>query len=49
SSSEVQKLRPTPSNVSVEADNALPPVIEVYKRPRVEIYRRRPSGQFERD
>lgn len=26
-----------------------PPVIEVYKRPRVEVYRRRPSGQFERD
>ena len=26
-----------------------PSVIEVYRRPRVEIYRRRPSGQFERD
>ncbi|MEM9709525.1 MAG: ABC transporter ATP-binding protein [Pseudomonadota bacterium] len=26
-----------------------PPVIEIYRRPRVEIYRRRPSGQFERD
>ncbi len=26
-----------------------PPVIEVYRRPRVEVYRRRPSGQFERD
>jgi len=26
-----------------------PVVIEVYKRPRVEVYRRRPSGEFERD
>lgn len=26
-----------------------PPVIEVYRKPRVEVYRRRPSGQFERD
>jgi len=26
-----------------------PPVIEVYRRPRVEVYRRRPSGTFERD
>ena len=26
-----------------------PPVIEVYRRPRVEVYRRRPSGSFERD
>jgi branched-chain amino acid transport system ATP-binding protein len=25
------------------------PVIEVYRRPRVEVYRRRPSGKFERD
>ena len=25
------------------------PFVEVYKRPRVEVYRRRPSGQFERD
>ena len=25
------------------------PVIEVYRKPRVEVYRRRPSGQFERD
>lgn len=29
--------------------DAPPPIIEVYKRPRVEVYRRRPSGQFERD
>ena len=28
---------------------APPPVIEVYRKPRVEVYRRRPSGQFERD
>ena len=26
-----------------------PPVIEIYRRPRVEVYRRRPTGQFERD
>ena len=26
-----------------------PPIIEVYRKPRVEVYRRRPSGQFERD
>ena len=26
-----------------------PPVIEVYRRPRVEVYRRRPSGEFERE
>ena len=26
-----------------------PPVIEIYRRPRLEIYRRRPTGQFERD
>ncbi len=26
-----------------------PPVIEIYRRPRVEVYRRRSSGQFERD
>ena len=26
-----------------------PPVIEVYRKPRIEVYRRRPSGQFERD
>ena len=25
------------------------PVIEIYRRPRVEVYRRRPSGKFERD
>lgn len=29
--------------------SAPPPVIEVYRKPRVEVYRRRPSGQFERD
>ena len=26
-----------------------PIAIEIYKKPRVEVYRRRPSGQFERD
>ncbi|MFK7755074.1 MAG: ATP-binding cassette domain-containing protein [Sedimentitalea sp.] len=30
-------------------DDRPPPVIEVYRKPRVEVYRRRPSGQFERD
>ena len=34
------------TDVGIEAP---PPVIEVYRRPRVEVYRRRPSGQFERD
>lgn len=38
-----------PSKAVPEQDPAPPPVIEVYKRPRVEVYRRRPSGQFERD
>ncbi|MXX88991.1 MAG: ATP-binding cassette domain-containing protein [Boseongicola sp. SB0677_bin_26] len=28
---------------------ARPPVIEIYRRPRVEVYRRRPSGEFERE
>ncbi len=37
---------PKPSTPSAEGP---PPVIEVYRRPRVEVYRRRPSGQFERD
>ena len=36
---------PTPSS----EPEGPPPVIEVYRRPRVEVYRRRPSGQFERD
>ena len=30
-------------------DDGPPPVIEVYRRPRVEVYRRRPGGSFERD
>lgn len=38
-----------PSKAVPEQETAPPPVIEVYKRPRVEVYRRRPSGQFERD
>lgn len=38
-----------PSKAVTEQTSAPPPVIEVYKRPRVEVYRRRPSGQFERD
>ena len=38
-----------PTQYRRETDVGKPPVIEVYKRPRVEIYRRRPSGEFERD
>ena len=38
-----------PSKAVPEQAAAPPPIIEVYKRPRVEVYRRRPSGQFERD
>jgi branched-chain amino acid transport system ATP-binding protein len=38
-----------PTTTQQVSDNAPPPVIEVYRRPRVEVYRRRPSGQFERD
>lgn len=30
-------------------EDSRPPVIEVYKRPRVEVYRRRTGGEFERD
>lgn len=30
-------------------DDSPPPVIEVYRRPRVEVYRRRAGGEFERD
>jgi branched-chain amino acid transport system ATP-binding protein len=33
----------------VEDLSGPPPIIEVYKRPRVEVYRRRSSGHFERD
>ena len=39
----------TPTRLPAPADTAPPPVIEVYNRPRVEVYRRRASGQFERD
>lgn len=34
---------------TASAEEASVPVIEVYKRPRVEVYRRRPGGEFERD
>lgn len=30
-------------------DGPPPPVVEIYKRPHVEVFRRRPSGQFERE
>ncbi len=36
------------STQSIHSD-ARPAVVEVYKRPRVEVYRRRPGGEFERD
>jgi branched-chain amino acid transport system ATP-binding protein len=44
-----QPRESTPSKALPEQASAPPPIIEVYKRPRVEVYRRRPSGQFERD
>lgn len=44
-----QPRESTPSKAVPEQTSAPPPIIEVYKRPRVEVYRRRPSGQFERD
>ncbi|KMW57458.1 Branched-chain amino acid transport ATP-binding protein LivF [Candidatus Rhodobacter oscarellae] len=39
----------TPTQDRPPSFTAKPPVIEVYRRPRVEVFRRRPSGQFERD
>ena len=44
-----QPRESTPSKAVPEQASAPPPIIEVYKRPRVEVYRRRQSGQFERD
>ena len=35
-------------NVTPVDHDDKPPVIEIYRRPRVEVYRRRPSGDFER-
>ena len=41
---------PSPSPQPVQHDDSPPPpVIEIYKRPHVEVFRRRPSGQFERE
>ena len=37
-----------PAPAAPPSDNTPPPVIEIYRRPRVEVYRRRPSGEFER-
>ena len=50
----VQRRTDVPSTAkemspSQTADDAKPPVIEVYRRPRVEVYRRRPDGAFKRD
>lgn len=44
-----QQTKPSTTKAPQAPENAPPPVIEVYKRPHVEVYRRRPSGQFERD
>lgn len=46
--SSVARSNERPANVRSNSDAPLP-VIEIYKKPRVEVYRRRPSGQFERD
>ena len=43
------QIRPAHQTNSVGFSDTPPPVIEVYKRPRVEVYRRSPSGQFERN
>jgi branched-chain amino acid transport system ATP-binding protein len=45
--SQQHAQRPAPAIHA--APEGPPPIIEVYKRPLVEVYRRRPSGQFERD
>ncbi len=39
---------PTPA-AAAPAEPGPRPVIEVYRAPRVEVYRRRPSGEFHRD
>ncbi|MEM7256710.1 MAG: ABC transporter ATP-binding protein [Pseudomonadota bacterium] len=55
SSRRSARYRAKPAGVSAGVsepqpqDNLSVPVIEVYKRPRVEVYRRRPGGDFERD
>lgn len=41
--------RTGPAPTTSPTETANPPVIEVYRRPRVEVYRRRPTGTFERD
>ena len=38
----------TTENPTSHSNQEPPVVIEVYRRPRVEVYRRRPSGEFER-
>ena len=45
--SQQSAQRPAPTIQA--APEGPPPIIEIYKRPLVEVYRRRPSGQFERD
>jgi branched-chain amino acid transport system ATP-binding protein len=47
-SSSRRKVESRSKDVQPEAVGP-PPVIEVYRRPRVEVYRRRSTGQFERD
>jgi branched-chain amino acid transport system ATP-binding protein len=41
-------VKPTTTPSAPPAEGP-PPVIEIYRKPRVEVYRRRPSGQFERN
>ena len=43
------RMRKYPQEHGTPNADSSPPVIEVYRRPRVEVYRRRPSGQFETD
>ena len=43
-----KKSDESPMKVRRNSDAPIP-VIEIYKRPRVEVYRRRPGGQFDRD
>jgi branched-chain amino acid transport system ATP-binding protein len=39
----------TPSTAPPSPPDETPVTIEVYRAPRVEVYRRRPSGDFERE
>ncbi len=41
--------RPAPNRTTAAPPDDTPVTIEIYRAPRVEVYRRRPSGDFERD